>query len=92
MKTKWQFGSCLLVVALNVGAAELRNPHVRSGLEITAQGSAVVVAAGECEVAGHTVKVAAATTLPVAPGPVVHAADDPPYRLSAACAARTCAT
>lgn len=83
MKKILRYGVSLLVVALNAGAAELRHPQVRSGLELTAQGSAVVVAPGECEIAGRVVKVAAATTLPVAPGPVVHAADDPPYRLSA---------
>lgn len=77
------YGGCLLVLALQAGGGELCNPHVRSGLGLTAQGSVVVVAPGECEIAGQLVKVAAATTLPVAPGPIVSVTNDPPYRLSA---------
>lgn len=51
--------------------AVLRNPHVRAGMEITAEGMAVRVAAGECEIGGKAVKVAAPAVLAVAPTPDV---------------------
>jgi lysophospholipase L1-like esterase len=73
----------LLLAAVAAPGAGLRNPQVRSGLELAAQAGTVVVAPGECELGGRSVKVAAATTLPVAPGPIVSVTNDPPYRLSA---------
>ena len=79
-KTIWWVG--LLLCVATAPGADLRNPQVRRGLELTAQGSTVVVAPGACEVAGRAVQVAAATTLPVAPGLIVSVTNDPPYRLS----------
>ncbi len=81
-KTSW---ACvgLLVAAVTAPGAGLRNPHVRDGLELSAQGAAVVVAPGACEINGQVVRVAVAIALPVAPGPVVSVTNDPPYRLSA---------
>ncbi len=74
----------LLAVGSGVGAeAGLVSPHIRSGLGLTAQGGAVVVAPGECEVQGKLVRVAQPVTLAVAPSPILVAAQDAPYRLSA---------
>ena len=75
-KTSW---ACvgLLVAAVTAPGAGLRNPHVRDGLELSAQGAAVVVAPGACEINGQVVRVAVAIALPVAPGPVVSVTNDP---------------
>ena len=83
MKNVLLCGGLLLVAAAQVSGADLRNPHIRSGLELAAQGNTVVVAPGECEVAGHVVLVTTAVTLPVAASPIMNVTDDPPYRLSA---------
>ena len=78
-----QYGVWLLVVAFGANGGELRNPHIRSGLEITAHGNAVVVAPGACEVNGQDVRVTTAVTLPVAASPVINVTNEAPYRLSA---------
>lgn len=54
----------------------LDTPLLR-GLEITAQGNAIVVAPGKAEIGGQTVTVAQASKLPVAPGPVLSVSDEP---------------
>jgi lysophospholipase L1-like esterase len=77
------YGGLLLVLALYAGGGELRHPQIRNGLGLTAQDGAVVVAPGECEVQGKLVRVAQPVTLPVAPGPIVCASNEPPYLLSA---------
>jgi lysophospholipase L1-like esterase len=83
MKKALWCGGWLLAAAVTAAGAGLRNPQVRSGLELSAQANAVVVAPGACEINGSVVQVAAATTLPVAPGWIVSVTNDPPYRLSA---------
>ena len=82
MKKIVVYGSLLLATSVMAVAAELRNPHVRNGLGLTAQGASVAVAVGECEIGGQRVKVAA-TILPVAAAPIVTATNDAPYLLSA---------
>lgn len=46
------------------------------GLDITAQGSAVRVALGKVEIGGQTAMVKEATTLPVAPAPIITVTDE----------------
>lgn len=60
-----------------MGAPPLRHPQVLHGLEISVQGPNLIVAPGECRVAGRPVKVSAATTLPVAPAAIVSFTNEP---------------
>ncbi|HEX2999585.1 MAG TPA: GDSL-type esterase/lipase family protein [Armatimonadota bacterium] len=53
------------------------SPLVRQGMALTPQGASVIVAPGECEIGGRTVKVKKAVVLKVAPAPVLSATDEP---------------
>ena len=53
----------------------VRRVQVTKGMEITAEGAAVVVAPGECRVGRQLVRVTRAVTLPVAPAPIITVQD-----------------
>jgi lysophospholipase L1-like esterase len=54
----------------------VRRVQVTKGMEITAEGAAVVVAPGECRVGRQLVRVTRAVTLPVAPAPIITVQDE----------------